>query len=95
MRTICPNCRYTVERPGIASSEEIVCPACGATYRLDSGGTETWSPGDRRVGPSPHEQGDSKSARPSLTMSSSRSWVLAGWGWCTRPKTRAWGGMRR
>ncbi len=47
MRTICPNCRNTVERPGVASSEEIVCPACGATYRLDSGGTETWLPGDR------------------------------------------------
>ena len=47
MRTICPNCRNTVERPGVASSEEVVCPACGATYRLDSGGTETWSPGDR------------------------------------------------
>jgi predicted DNA-binding transcriptional regulator YafY/tRNA A-37 threonylcarbamoyl transferase component Bud32 len=48
MRTICPNCRYTVERPGVGSSEEVVCPACGATYRLDSGGTETWSPDDRR-----------------------------------------------
>ncbi len=47
MRTICPNCRNTVERPGVAPSEEIVCPACGATYRLDSGGTETWLPGDR------------------------------------------------
>jgi predicted DNA-binding transcriptional regulator YafY/tRNA A-37 threonylcarbamoyl transferase component Bud32 len=51
MRTICPNCRYTVERPGVASSELIVCPACGATYPLDSGGTETWSPGDRRHRP--------------------------------------------
>ena len=47
MHTICPNCRYTVERPGVASSEEIVCPTCGATYRLDSGGTETWLSGDR------------------------------------------------
>src|SRR5271170_8299696 len=48
MRTICPNCRYTVERPGVDSSDELVCPACGATYRLDSGATETWSPDDRR-----------------------------------------------
>ena len=47
MHTICPNCRNTVERPGVASSEEVVCPACGTTYRLDSGGTATWLPGDR------------------------------------------------
>ena len=47
MRTICPNCRYTVERPEVDPSEELVCSACGATYRLESGGTETWSPSDR------------------------------------------------
>ena len=48
MRTICPNCRYTVERPEADPSEELVCSTCGASYLPDSGGTETWSPSDHR-----------------------------------------------
>src|SRR5262245_8655998 len=48
MRTICPDCRYKVERPKVDASELLVCPACGTTYRLDSAGTETWPLSDIR-----------------------------------------------
>lgn len=43
MHIICPHCQHAIERGEAASAEEILCPECGATFRLDRGETGPWN----------------------------------------------------
>jgi WD40 repeat protein/tetratricopeptide (TPR) repeat protein len=40
----CPHCRNTVELAGDQPPDEVLCPTCGSSFRLDPGRTVTWSP---------------------------------------------------
>jgi WD40 repeat protein/tetratricopeptide (TPR) repeat protein/tRNA A-37 threonylcarbamoyl transferase component Bud32 len=47
----CPHCRNPIELVGLPAGE-VVCPACGSTFRLEAESTATWGPrgGQRRLG---------------------------------------------
>jgi serine/threonine protein kinase/ribosomal protein S27E len=47
----CPHCRNPIELVGLPAGE-VVCPACGSTFRLERESTASWSPrgGQRRLG---------------------------------------------
>jgi WD40 repeat protein/tetratricopeptide (TPR) repeat protein/tRNA A-37 threonylcarbamoyl transferase component Bud32 len=40
----CPHCRSTVEVVGEQPPDEVLCPTCGSSFRLDPGRTATWKP---------------------------------------------------
>ena len=47
----CPHCHSPIELVGLAT-DEVVCPSCGSTFRLERESTAPWSPrgGQRRLG---------------------------------------------
>jgi WD40 repeat protein/tRNA A-37 threonylcarbamoyl transferase component Bud32 len=49
---LCPHCRNPIELAGLpAATEEVVCPACGSTFRLERESTASWKPrGGQRLG---------------------------------------------
>jgi serine/threonine protein kinase/WD40 repeat protein len=49
MQLFCPHCRTTIEIAQ-ASQEEIVCPACGSSFRLERGSTTNYLPRHDRIG---------------------------------------------
>jgi tRNA A-37 threonylcarbamoyl transferase component Bud32 len=51
IHVLCPHCRNPIELVGLAS-DEVVCPSCGSTFRLERESTAPWSPrgGQRRLG---------------------------------------------
>ena len=45
----CPQCRNPIELVGLpADEEEVVCPACGLTFRLEGESTAPWSRAEAR-----------------------------------------------
>src|SRR5947209_17147308 len=44
MHLVCPHCHNPIERAEVASNEEVVCSACGSSFRLEQGGTTQESP---------------------------------------------------
>src|SRR5229473_632167 len=42
MHILCPHCRNPIEIVRLSPREEIVCPSCGSSFRLESGSTATW-----------------------------------------------------
>jgi tRNA A-37 threonylcarbamoyl transferase component Bud32 len=44
MQIVCPNCHSPIELLNISARQEIVCTACGLTFRLDLGSTTGWCP---------------------------------------------------
>src|SRR6266849_228438 len=44
MQLHCPHCRNPIEVAIQDTPPEIVCPACGSTFRLDSLATTAWTP---------------------------------------------------
>ena len=49
MHLLCPHCRNAIELVKL-TTEEIVCPSCGSTFRLEAETTATVSPGRRELG---------------------------------------------
>jgi serine/threonine protein kinase len=49
MQLFCPHCWTTIEIAQ-ASQEEIVCPACGSSFRLERGSTTNYLPRHDRIG---------------------------------------------
>src|SRR5262245_61941570 len=49
MRLLCPNCQTALDLPEL-TREEIVCPTCGSSFRLDRGSTTDYLPPQARVG---------------------------------------------
>jgi eukaryotic-like serine/threonine-protein kinase len=49
---LCPHCRNPIELVRLPAGEEVVCPACGSTFRLERESTTPWSPrgGQRLLG---------------------------------------------
>src|SRR5215510_5745116 len=43
MHILCPHCRNPIELAAAAAKEEILCPCCGSSFRLDSTSTTDWS----------------------------------------------------
>jgi WD40 repeat protein/tRNA A-37 threonylcarbamoyl transferase component Bud32/tetratricopeptide (TPR) repeat protein len=48
MHIICPHCHNTVDLSGAKAPEEIYCPICGSSFRLEHGSTTGWSPRDNK-----------------------------------------------
>jgi serine/threonine protein kinase/Tol biopolymer transport system component len=44
MQIVCPHCQHLIERAAAAAPEEVLCPACGSTFRLERGETGPWHP---------------------------------------------------
>ncbi len=47
MHILCPHCNNPVEVVKLTPREEIVCPSCGSTFRLEGGSTTGW---ERKAG---------------------------------------------
>ena len=39
MHILCPHCHNPIELVRITPREEIACPACGSSFRLEAGGS--------------------------------------------------------
>lgn len=52
MQVHCPHCRNTIDLPADSTLNEVVCPNCGSTIRLENTPTSAWSPTDsqRKLG---------------------------------------------
>src|ERR1043166_2436158 len=50
MHILCPHCRNPIEVVKLTPREEIACPSCGSSFRLESESTIGWLPGPDRVG---------------------------------------------
>jgi WD40 repeat protein/tRNA A-37 threonylcarbamoyl transferase component Bud32 len=48
---LCPHCRNPIELVGL-TADDVVCPSCGSTFRLERESTSPWGPrgGQRRLG---------------------------------------------
>src|SRR5438105_1608824 len=44
MHIVCPHCQSAIELVEPASGPEVVCPACGSSFRLEAGSTTAWDP---------------------------------------------------
>jgi WD40 repeat protein/tRNA A-37 threonylcarbamoyl transferase component Bud32 len=44
MHILCPHCRSPIELVRI-TPDEIICPSCGSTFRIEAESTTTWGPG--------------------------------------------------
>jgi nitrite reductase/ring-hydroxylating ferredoxin subunit len=42
MHILCPHCRNPIEVVKLTPHEEIACPSCGCSFRLDTGSTTGW-----------------------------------------------------
>src|SRR5262249_13615407 len=42
MHLVCPHCRNAIEVLTAARAEEILCPSCGSSFRLETESTATW-----------------------------------------------------
>jgi WD40 repeat protein/tRNA A-37 threonylcarbamoyl transferase component Bud32 len=45
MHVLCPHCRNPIELVKVAPREEIACPSCGSSFRLESEASTEWQPG--------------------------------------------------
>jgi hypothetical protein len=51
VRILCPHCRDSIEIAKVTIRENVVCPACGSSFRLEEQTTTGWSPGNgRKIG---------------------------------------------
>jgi WD40 repeat protein/tRNA A-37 threonylcarbamoyl transferase component Bud32 len=52
MHLLCPHCHNTVELDGTTTPGEVLCRACGASFRLEPEATTDWGPrdGERKLG---------------------------------------------
>jgi WD40 repeat protein len=48
MHLLCPHCQNPIELATLNATQEVLCPTCGSTFRIDNGSTASWSSGDRR-----------------------------------------------
>src|SRR5262245_15611773 len=44
MHLICPHCQSPIELVEALSPDEVLCPTCGSTFRLERGSTTAWGP---------------------------------------------------
>jgi tetratricopeptide (TPR) repeat protein/tRNA A-37 threonylcarbamoyl transferase component Bud32 len=43
MHLLCPHCRTTIERAELPAADDILCPACGSSFRVEPGSTTGWT----------------------------------------------------
>jgi hypothetical protein len=48
MHIVCPHCRNPIELVETAVPDEVLCPACGSSFRLECQGTTSLNPADGR-----------------------------------------------
>jgi nitrite reductase/ring-hydroxylating ferredoxin subunit len=42
MHILCPHCRNPIEIVKLTPHEEVACPSCGSSFRLETGSTTGW-----------------------------------------------------
>src|SRR5262249_19574146 len=52
MHILCPHCHSPIELSTLSTHEEVVCPSCGSTFRIEQESTAAWTPrqGRRSLG---------------------------------------------
>lgn len=50
MHILCPHCRNPIEIVKLIPHEEIACPSCGSSFRLETESTTGWQPGSDKLG---------------------------------------------
>src|SRR5947209_5197638 len=50
MHILCPHCRNPIEVVKLIAREEIACPSCGSSFRLESESTTGWQPSGDKFG---------------------------------------------
>jgi tRNA A-37 threonylcarbamoyl transferase component Bud32 len=52
MHLACPSCQNLIELVETTPTEDVLCPSCGSSFRLEKGSTTAWTPprGQRNVG---------------------------------------------
>jgi len=50
MHILCPHCRNPIELVKLVTHEDIACPSCGSSFRLESESTTGWQPGSAKLG---------------------------------------------
>jgi hypothetical protein len=48
MHILCPHCHSPIELVKLSPAEEIACPACGSTFRIEQESTADWTPSQGR-----------------------------------------------
>jgi WD40 repeat protein/tRNA A-37 threonylcarbamoyl transferase component Bud32 len=48
MHVRCPHCQSPIELVAFRPAEEVLCPSCGSTFRLEGESTVAWTPRDGR-----------------------------------------------
>jgi hypothetical protein len=48
MHIVCPHCKNPIELVETAVPDEIFCPSCGSSFRLERQGTTSFNPADGR-----------------------------------------------
>ena len=44
MHILCPHCHNPIELVKLSPREEIACPSCGSSFRLETQSTTGWDP---------------------------------------------------
>src|SRR5258708_2514730 len=42
MHIVCPQCQGSFDASPTASADELLCPTCGSSFRLEGGSTQGW-----------------------------------------------------
>ena len=50
MHILCPHCRNPIELVKLTPREEIACPSCGSSFRLETGETTAGNPARKKLG---------------------------------------------
>jgi serine/threonine protein kinase len=44
MRVLCPNCQNPIELVELTPRDDVLCPSCGSSFKVEGGSTEGWAP---------------------------------------------------
>ncbi len=50
MHILCPHCRNPIEVVKLTPREEVACPSCGSSFRLETDSTTAWARSDGKLG---------------------------------------------
>jgi WD40 repeat protein/tRNA A-37 threonylcarbamoyl transferase component Bud32 len=50
MHILCPHCKNAIELVKLTPREEVLCPSCGSSFRLEADTTTSWTPRNDKLG---------------------------------------------